>query len=235
MTHTGVDYFCCNRARGEAELAAVSSANMRDFISTGGRFPIMAVTYDRAEMLDSTLKSLLAVRCVTPGDIFVIQDGAVEAVTDVARKRGVNLHQKDESTAMRKPQEGGAERIAQHFRYALSYMFSVGAPRAPAVIVIEDDFLFSSDFYEYFHAVAPALELDPSLWLASAWVRSGGCAFHFCAARGGPRMRENPSLRACSGGGVDVVFFGELLASLPPPPPPRLSVLRPSRHPPRAE
>ena len=29
--------------------------------------------------------------------------------------------------------------------------------QAPAVIIAEDDFLFSPDFYEYFHATAPVL------------------------------------------------------------------------------
>ena len=78
----------------------------------------------------------------------------------------------------------GAERIAQQYKFALSHMFNVAtdvrgtqfrrcaAPagyddecvagcflfaQAPAVIIAEDDFLFSPDFYEYFHATAPIL------------------------------------------------------------------------------
>jgi hypothetical protein len=150
---------------------------MADFIATGGRFPVMAVTYDRAAVLDKTLASLLAVRCVQRGDVFVIQDGAIAAVKGVIDKHSVHGHQKMDAQAMRggKPTDG-AERIAQHFGYALRHMFEVAAPRAPAIIVVEDDFLFSPDFYEYFHAVAPALEADASLWLASAWVRGGGLA-----------------------------------------------------------
>jgi hypothetical protein len=30
-------------------------------------------------------------------------------------------------------------------------------PQAPAIIIVEDDFLFSPDFYDYFHATAPLL------------------------------------------------------------------------------
>lgn len=176
LAHTGKDYFCCNRAVGEAELAAVAHGSMRDFIATGGRFPVMVVTYDRASTLDRTLESLLQVRCVTPGDVHVVQDGSVAAVSEVIKKRGVQHHMKADGDNQNfrggKPMDG-AGRIAQHFRYALSYMFRSGAPTAPAVIVAEDDFLFSPDWYEYFHAVAPALEADPSLWIASAWNDNG--------------------------------------------------------------
>lgn len=177
LSHTGKDYFCCNRAVGEAELAAVAKGSMRDYIASGGRFPVMVVTHDRASTLDRTLDSLLRVRCVTPSDVHVVQDGAVAAVSDVIKKRGVRHHMKAEGEGGGQSFRGGngrpmdgAGRIAQHFRYALSYMFATGAPDAPAVIVAEDDFLFSPDWFEYFHAVAPALEADPSLWIASAWV-----------------------------------------------------------------
>jgi hypothetical protein len=83
-THTGVDYFCCNRAVGE-EVAAVEAGSMTSFIATGGRFPILVVTHTRAEMLNRTLASLLlSVRCVRVGDILVVQDGAAPDVRAVA-------------------------------------------------------------------------------------------------------------------------------------------------------
>lgn len=82
----------------------------------------------------------------------------------LADKHGVPVHQKTEVVSS----TDGAQRIAMHFRYALNHMFASAFPSAPAVIVVEDDFVFSPDFYEYFHAVAPAIEADPTLWLASA-------------------------------------------------------------------
>ncbi len=59
-------------------------------------------------------------------------------------------------------------------------MFQTAHPNVPASIIVEDDFLFSPDFYEYFHGVARALDADPTLWLASAWVRQSIilCALH---------------------------------------------------------
>jgi alpha-1,3-mannosyl-glycoprotein beta-1,2-N-acetylglucosaminyltransferase len=38
---------------------------------------------------------------------------------------------------------------------------------------VEDDLLFSPDFYEYFNYVAPILDLDKSLFVISAWNDNG--------------------------------------------------------------
>ena len=46
-------------------------------------------------------------------------------------------------------------------------------PQAPAVIIIEDDLLFSPDFLEYFTSVAPLIEKDPTVFIASAWNDNG--------------------------------------------------------------
>ena len=102
---------------------------------------------------------------------------------------GVRSHQKAAS-----PATDGAERIAQHYGYALSHAFDVAFPGAPALIIVEDDFVFAPDFYEYFHAVGPLLEADSTLWLASAWVsgpraggRAAGCGCGACGGGGGGR------------------------------------------------
>eukprot|EP00753_Platysulcus_tardus_P014372 PLAT4354.6.p2 GENE.PLAT4354.6~~PLAT4354.6.p2 ORF type:complete len:421 (+),score=204.01 PLAT4354.6:96-1265(+) len=44
---------------------------------------------------------------------------------------------------------------------------------ADRIIVVEDDLLYSPDFYEYFLAVSPALDRDPTLWCISAWNDNG--------------------------------------------------------------
>lgn len=46
-------------------------------------------------------------------------------------------------------------------------------PSAPAVIVVEDDFLFSPDFIEFFESVGPVLERDPTTLVLSAWNDNG--------------------------------------------------------------
>lgn len=45
--------------------------------------------------------------------------------------------------------------------------------QAPAFIIVEDDLLFSPDFYEYFHENAPLLEVDSSTMILSAWNDNG--------------------------------------------------------------
>ncbi len=63
--------------------------------------------------------------------------------------------------------------IARHYKFSLSTAFAL-MPLAPAVLVVEDDLLFSPDFYEYFHSVGEVLEKDAAtLFLVSAWSDNG--------------------------------------------------------------
>jgi len=66
----------------------------------------------------------------------------------------------------------GAKRIAEQYKWALTEAFRA-APDAPAIVVAEDDFLFSPDFLEYFEATAPLLERDKSTFVVSAWNDNG--------------------------------------------------------------
>jgi hypothetical protein len=77
-----VDYFCANRATS-AEAAGVDSASMTSYIATGGRFPVLMITCDRHVMLEKSLAALLTVRCVRKDDVYVVQDGNFQPVTDV--------------------------------------------------------------------------------------------------------------------------------------------------------
>ncbi len=170
--HLSRDFFCENRARSKAEAASVDSSSMTKFIASGGRFPIVVMTCNRAEQLERTLRDLLAVRCVLAADITVVADScdAAEAIPGIALNAGVGYHLHDRPQAY--PGEDGAARIASHYGYALGYALNpAGAP--PGLIVVEDDMAFAPDFYEYFHAVAALLEADPTLWVASAWNDNG--------------------------------------------------------------
>ena len=134
----------------------------------------MMVAYNRPEMLDTALTSLLSVRNVVKENIWIIQDGALETVSSVVKKHGVMLHQNKGNLHMRGGfKVDGAERIATHYKYALSFMFDKAADKAPGVIIVEDDLLFSPDFLEYFESFSPILVSDPSLWIISAWNDNG--------------------------------------------------------------
>ena len=67
----------------------------------------------------------------------------------------------------------GAQHIARTYKFALTRAFEDVFPDAPAVLVVEDDLVVSKDFFDYFSAVAPALERDDSLFVASAWNDNG--------------------------------------------------------------
>lgn len=66
----------------------------------------------------------------------------------------------------------GASRIAQHYKFALTTGFDK-FPQSNAVIIVEDDLLFSPDFYEYLVNVAPVLDADESAFVVSAWNDNG--------------------------------------------------------------
>ena len=175
-----VDDFVACRAETDGDssqlLSLPTDVKMSKWITAGGRFPILVVTCDRVDQLRATLARLLNnVRGVQSKDVIVIVDAC--AVSDTRQihalcdEIGIAHHQN--------PREGaqgnvdGAARIATAYGYALKYALETVFPRAPGVIVVEDDMAFSPDFYEYFHAIAPLLDSDASTWLASAWHDNG--------------------------------------------------------------
>lgn len=146
------------------------------FLEAGGKIPIVLLTCNRPDQLTNTLKSLLAVRGVTKDQILVSQDGAMQEVADVVRKNGIKLQQNTEGLRLRGGAAGdGAERIAKHYKYSLTAAFDAfkTPEEAPAIIVVEDDLLFSPDFYEYLVSTAPVLEKDPTTFVVSAWNDNG--------------------------------------------------------------
>ena len=56
-------------------------------------FPVLLLTATRGEMLNRTLRSLLAVRGLNASEVFVVQDGTDESVARVVRWNGLRLVQ----------------------------------------------------------------------------------------------------------------------------------------------
>ncbi|XP_013415077.1 alpha-1,3-mannosyl-glycoprotein 2-beta-N-acetylglucosaminyltransferase isoform X2 [Lingula anatina] len=65
----------------------------------------------------------------------------------------------------------GYYKISRHYRWALNQIFRV--LNYSVVIIVEDDLDISPDFFEYFTALFPILERDPTLWCVSAWNDNG--------------------------------------------------------------
>jgi hypothetical protein len=79
--------------------------------------------------------------------------------------------------ASAQPAENGYFRLSRHFKWALTQVFSTpihgGAPIAKRVIILEEDLQISSDFFEFFAAIAPLLDTDDTPLAASAWNDNG--------------------------------------------------------------
>ena len=144
---------------------------MELFTASGRFFPVVVIACDRTETLRNALTSLMAAGA-SAQDILVAQDGANSAVAAVVAEFGV-MHK-----AKRPPLVplDGAQHIARTYKFALTRAFEDVFPDAPAVIIVEDDLVVSKDFFDYFSAVAPALERDDSLFVASAWNDNGFAA-----------------------------------------------------------
>jgi hypothetical protein len=141
-----------------------SAGAITSFVQRGEILPIIMLTHQRPDMLRKTITSLLAVRGVKTDRIFVMQHGKERAALDVIAQYKLKVFVDEHVAKSTRPQQNvGAIRIAQHYKFALTTAFTKAAPTAPAVIVVEDDLLFSPDFLEYFTATAPLLEADESV------------------------------------------------------------------------
>lgn len=157
------------KIRSEVDLKRFSQSILSAYRNT----PILLLTCNRASLLDETIKSLLQVRGVSKDNILVIQDGKMEDVSSVVKKYDLALVQNLAGLRLRGGAgSDGASRIAQHYKFALSTGFD-RFPKANAVIVVEDDLLFSPDFYEYLTSVAPVLDADETTFVVSAWNDNG--------------------------------------------------------------
>lgn len=166
--------------KGQSVLSAINAAAssstkgaIASFLYDGGKIPIVLLTCNRPDQLKGTLASLLAARGVLKENIIIAQDGAMRAVKEVAEQSGLTLIQNLDGLRLRGGAGGdGAERIAKHYKFSLTAVFDK-LPLAPAIIIVEDDLLFSPDFYEYLAATAPILETDPTTFVVSAWNDNG--------------------------------------------------------------
>eukprot|EP00752_Nemacystus_decipiens_P007976 g7126.t2 len=145
------------------------------FLAKGGKLPVLLLTCNRAELLGHTIESLRKVRGLNMDSIMVLQDGTDQKVAALVRKNGLYLKQNTVTPGLRGgPRAGddGARRIAMHYKFAMEHAFE-RRPDAPAVVIVEDDLLFSPDFLEYLETNAPVLERDPTTLVLSAWNDNG--------------------------------------------------------------
>jgi alpha-1,3-mannosyl-glycoprotein beta-1,2-N-acetylglucosaminyltransferase len=69
--------------------------------------------------------------------------------------------------------ENGYFKLADHFKFALNYVFHERSLPAQRVIILEEDLQIAPDFFEYFAATKDLLDNDPTLLAVSAWNDNG--------------------------------------------------------------
>jgi hypothetical protein len=132
------------------------------------------LAHARPQQLNTTLASLVSVRGIDRQQIFVLQDGNDKRVREVVHAAGLRLvrlpgSQKEAPTA-ENDKTGGT--IARAYHEALTHTFDV-LTSDEAIIVVEDDLLFSPDLMEFFLAGYHVLRADKTLWCVSAWNDNG--------------------------------------------------------------
>ncbi|GMH71574.1 hypothetical protein TL16_g05689 [Triparma laevis f. inornata] len=147
-----------------------SPKTMKAYLSTGQKFTLVVLACNRPDYLKQTLDSLLDVDGVRKQDIIVIQDGNDDSVIKVVDDYGLNIIHNNMKGNLRG--RDGAAKIATQYKFAISNGFDYNL-KSPAIIIIEDDFLFSPDFLSYFESNSPILDEDPSTFIMSAWNDNG--------------------------------------------------------------
>lgn len=157
---------------------------------------LLVITHSRSAYLKRCLSSILSYH---PGGsrwpIVVSQDrqdGKVhndvttvaEEAQGVAIENGINLatwqHDVSYEAAIHQDEafvdKEAYRKISRHYRWALRRLFVEGINGeggVERVVVVEDDMEIAVDFYEYFDALTPILEADPTLFCVSAWNDNG--------------------------------------------------------------
>ena len=100
-------------------------------------------------------------------------------MAEIVRAHGIRLVQRLSNPKVEQadlPRPKGhvvkAARIARQYKFGIESAFSHFSD-AKAIIIVEDDLLFSPDWKEYFELAIDQVERDPSVWTASAWNDNG--------------------------------------------------------------
>jgi alpha-1,3-mannosyl-glycoprotein beta-1,2-N-acetylglucosaminyltransferase len=157
---------------------------------------LLVIAHNRAQYLRRCLNSVLDYQD-RKHDWFIIvsldrQDGeqhddVAQVVADVRQSAPLEtvlltwVHQPDDVVDLDEQyQDGLADvqaygRISRHYKWALNRAFQekIFGTTVDKVVVLEDDMEISADFYNYFNALAPLLDSDPTLFCISAWNDNG--------------------------------------------------------------
>lgn len=159
--------------RGVVPFGAGSGERpITSYVQSGGRIPMVLLAYQRSEVLRRTLTSLFEVVGFSREDVLVAQDGEDIDVTKILTEYSLTRVVHHQAPVKGERWKIGATRIARHYKWAIDAALRFFTA-APGVVIAEDDLIFAPDFLEYFHAAAPLLDYDKTLWIVSAWNDNG--------------------------------------------------------------
>lgn len=150
---------------------------------------LIIASANRPDYLKRTLEHVVKYH---PGNnaipIVISEDGRNPTVSEVVKAASDSLNSKSNGqvsiTHIHHPSDhasfgqNGYYRLSSHFKWALNETFSGRATpqlKVPVsrVIILEEDLQIAPDFFEFFGAVAPLVDSDPSILCASAWNDNG--------------------------------------------------------------
>lgn len=140
---------------------------------------LLVMASDRPNYLQKTLDAVAKYHPRSAVPIIVSEDGFHDQVGNVVSAARTSLDLAPPLTVKHlhwpngesQEYENGYFRLADHFKWALSEVFSDVTLRR--VIILEEDIEIAPDFFEFFTAVAPMLDSDPTLLAASAFNDNG--------------------------------------------------------------
>ena len=141
---------------------------------------MLVLAFNRPQYLRQTLQALASTPGLDEVSVYVSQDGndvGVHGVAEAlhlhfeppkARKFAHWHHPRDHPV---RPHQRGTAWLAQHYKWALDKIFH--EHNHSHVIIVEDDMIFSEDFFHYFKATAVLLDVDETVWCVSSWNDQG--------------------------------------------------------------
>ena len=150
-----------------------------------GKTTVIIFCYSRPTYLERTFNSILEripnAKLFNESGLRVLisQDGKEDGVRVISEKfvrdltsKGIESKhiQHERYVPRQKGPLSAYFSLATHYAKGLKYAFKDGSQR---VIILEDDLELARDFFEYFQAFAPILDVDESLLAVSAWNDHG--------------------------------------------------------------
>lgn len=142
---------------------------------------LLVICYERSDVLARCLASVARYHPCGGSPVVVSQDGTSRANGEIERavddfKTALESRCGEELVYFKRNDAqtnsgGGYHKLARHFKFALGETFR--RPGIQRTIVLEEDLVVASDFFEYFAGVSPLLDSDGTLLAASAWNDNG--------------------------------------------------------------